>query len=138
MCYIQGSVLQATSTCPMCKVFRPSSSRCPHIKDTCYNRASHPQYDIVYIRNAEVPTFAGCGFCKWAANPPSSPKTSGSHNSGWPGCCRAPTSTETRCIPAADWPAVSVVHHIPIPQDIKTLLELVKRGSPTPYTQSGS
>lgn len=36
-------------------------------------------------------------------------------------------------IGAADWPSVSVVHHIPIPTEIKTLLDsLSSRGSPIP------
>jgi len=80
-----------------------------------------------------VQTFSGCGFCKWAAtNPP--PKLSGYQNPGWPGCCRPPRGDEQRLIGAADWPAVSLVHHVPIPADIKALLDSIttKGGSVSP------
>ncbi|KAI0638300.1 hypothetical protein C8Q77DRAFT_1153964 [Trametes polyzona] len=122
MCYAVGSIQQATSTCPMCKVFKPSASRCPHIKETCSNHANHPRHDVLYLKNAEVQTFNGCGYCKWAkTNPP--PRLSGYQNPGWPGCCRPPNPSEYKLIGAADWPAVSLVHHIPIPPDIKVILD---------------
>ncbi|KAI9000899.1 hypothetical protein BD414DRAFT_473053 [Trametes punicea] len=122
MCYAVGSIMQATSTCPMCKVFKPSASRCPHIMATCPNTANHPRHEVMYIKNAEVQTFNGCGYCKWAkTNPP--PRLSGYQNPGWPGCCRPPNPSEYKLIGAADWPAVSVVHHIPIPPEIKTILD---------------
>ena len=59
--------------------------RCPHVRETCRNRALHPKCDVVYLKNAEgeccrrtyraprspeanmlppVQTFNGCGFCK--------------------------------------------------------------------------
>lgn len=57
---------------------------------------------------------------KWAR---SNPKPSGYQNPGWPGCCRPPTPQEQRLIPAADWPAVTLVHHVPTPPDIKAILE---------------
>lgn len=107
----------------MCKVFKPSG-RCPHVTEVCRNRAAHPRGDVVYMKNAEVQTFNGCGFCKWARTNPL-PKTSGYANAGWPGCCRPPLSHEQRLVPAADWPAVSRVHHIPIPPDVKALLDSV-------------
>lgn len=76
------------------------------------------------MRNAEVQTFNGCGYCKWArTNPPS--KQAGSANAGWPGCCRKPEPGESRLIPPADWPAVSTVHHIPVPPEVKALLESI-------------
>ncbi|EKM59387.1 uncharacterized protein PHACADRAFT_249838 [Phanerochaete carnosa HHB-10118-sp] len=84
------------------------------------------------MKNAEVQTFNGCGFCKWARTNPL-PKSSGYANAGWPGCCRPPLSHEQRLIPAADWPAVSRVHHVPIPPDVKALLESLtnpQRGGP--------
>ncbi|KAI0352827.1 hypothetical protein OH77DRAFT_1427945 [Trametes cingulata] len=122
MCYAVGSIQQATSTCPMCKVFKPSASRCPHIKETCSNTANHPRHEVMYLKNAEVATFNGCGYCKWAkTNPP--PRLSGYQNPGWPGCCRPPNPGEYKLIGAADWPAVSMVHHIPIPPEIKALLD---------------
>ncbi|OSD04360.1 hypothetical protein PYCCODRAFT_1433745 [Trametes coccinea BRFM310] len=122
MCYAVGSIQQATGTCPMCKVFKPSASRCPHQMATCANAANHPRHSVLYIKNAEVQTFNGCGYCKWAqTNPP--PRLSGYQNPGWPGCCRPPNPSEYKLIGAADWPAVSVVHHIPIPPEIKSILD---------------
>ncbi|KAI0677429.1 hypothetical protein C8Q78DRAFT_1002703 [Trametes maxima] len=122
MCYTVGSIQQATSTCPMCKVFKPSASRCPHIKETCHNTANHPRGDVMYLKNAEVQLFNGCGYCKWAkTNPP--PRLAGYQNPGWPGCCRPPTPAEYKLISAAEWPAVSMVHHIPIPPEIKAILD---------------
>ncbi|KAH8988579.1 hypothetical protein EDB92DRAFT_1871326 [Lactarius akahatsu] len=124
MCYIYGSVQVTTSVCPMCKVFKPSGSRCPHKHDVCKNSALHPRHDVVHMRNAEVQTFNGCGYCKWArTNPP--PKQAGSANPGWPGCCRKPEPGESRLIPPADWIAVATVHHIPVPPEVKALLESI-------------
>ncbi|KAK0190970.1 hypothetical protein F5146DRAFT_577766 [Armillaria mellea] len=119
MCYAYGSLDQAISTCPMCKVF-PHPSRCPHVREVCRNRASHPRFDVCFLKNAEVDSFNGCGFCKWArTHPPQKAYL----NPGWPGCCRPPASSEHRLIPAADWRSVSIVHHIPIPPDIKATLD---------------
>ncbi|TRM67986.1 hypothetical protein BD626DRAFT_395225 [Schizophyllum amplum] len=133
MCYAYGSIDQATKTCPMCKVF-PHGRGCPHSRDVCRNRANHPRCDVVYLKNAEVDTFNGCGYCKWAkTNPPA--KSAGYSNQGWPGCCRPPTPSEYKLIPAADWKAVSIVHHIPIPTDVRMMLE---RAAPPMRTQSGS
>ncbi|TFK43641.1 hypothetical protein BDQ12DRAFT_675317 [Crucibulum laeve] len=130
MCYAQGSIDQAVNPCPMCKVF--PHTRCPHVRDVCRNRTLHPRFDVLYLKNAEVDSFNGCGYCKWArTNPP--PKLAGYHNPGWPGCCRAPQPAEYRLIQAADWRSVSVVHHVPIPPDIKAALDSLSiRGSPIP------
>ncbi|KAG6885204.1 hypothetical protein C0993_004886 [Termitomyces sp. T159_Od127] len=130
MCYAHGSIDQAVNVCPMCKVF--FHPRCPHVRDVCRNRALHPRIDVSYLKNAEVDTFNGCGYCKWArTNPP--PKQAGFANSGWPGCCRAPTPAEHKLIQPADWRSVSLVHQVPIPPDIKAALEsLGTRGSPVP------
>ncbi|RPD67047.1 hypothetical protein L226DRAFT_452839 [Lentinus tigrinus ALCF2SS1-7] len=144
MCYAVGSLQQATSTCPMCKVFKPSASRCPHIKDICRNTANHPRHDVMFLKNAEVATFNGCGYCKWAkTNPP--PTRAGYQNPGWPGCCRPPNPSEHKYIPAADWPSVSIVHHVPIPPEIKTVLDSVcasgpisPRGTPPLGSPTGS
>jgi len=116
----------------MCKVFRPSAARCPHHKEVCHNRSSHPRHDVIYLKNAEVQSFNGCGYCKWAkTNPP--PKSSGYQNPGWPGCCRPPAANEHRMIQAADWPSVSVVHQICIPAEIKALLDsLSSKGNHIP------
>src|ERR1700729_4184064 len=55
---------------------------------------------------------------QWAkTNPPSG------YNPGWPGCCRPPNPNEHRYIQAADWHSVSVVHSVPIPPEIRNLLE---------------
>jgi hypothetical protein len=70
--------------------------------------------------------------CQWArTNPPA--KQAGLSNPGWPGCCRKPESGESRLIPPADWPAVSTVHHIPVPPEVKALLEslAVSKSSPS-------
>ncbi|KAG1874555.1 hypothetical protein DFJ58DRAFT_757637 [Suillus subalutaceus] len=125
MCYLYGSTDPASAFCPMCKVFKPSGNRCPHIRDVCYNRALHPRHDIVHLKNAEVKSFNGCGYCKWARANPSS-KVSLHQNPGWPGCCRPPSLNEQRLIQAADWPSVSIVHSIPMPQEIKSILESVR------------
>ncbi|KAK0206529.1 hypothetical protein DFS33DRAFT_1315241 [Desarmillaria ectypa] len=121
MCYAYGSIDQAISTCPMCKVF-PHPTRCPHVREVCRNRASHPRFDVYFLKNAEVDSFNGCGYCKWArTNPPQ--KAAGYFNPGWPGCCRPPAASEQRMIQAADWRSVSIIHHIPIPPDIKSTLD---------------
>ncbi len=64
---------------------------------------------------------------KWArTNPPQ--KAAGYLNPGWPGCCRPPAPSEHRMIQAADWRSVSIVHHIPIPPDIKATLDGLRPG----------
>ncbi|KAI1796272.1 hypothetical protein LXA43DRAFT_989131 [Ganoderma leucocontextum] len=143
MCYAVGSLQQATSTCPMCKVFKPSAARCPHVKEVCRNSANHPRHDVIYLKNAEVQTFQGCGFCKWAKTSPPPPRA-GYQNPGWPGCCRPPNPQEVKLIGAADWPAVSLVHRLPIPQEIKSILDGIyvgqtsPRGTPPLCTPTGS
>ncbi|KAI9513196.1 hypothetical protein F5148DRAFT_280382 [Russula earlei] len=135
MCYVYGSVQVTTSVCPMCKVFKPSGARCPHKHDVCKNSALHPRHDVVHMRNAEVQTFNGCGYCKWArTNPPA--KQAGLANPGWPGCCRKPEAGESRLIPPADWLAVSTVHHIPVPPEVKALLESVVSKSNSSFGNS--
>lgn len=47
----------------------------------------------------------------------------GYQNPGWPGCCRPPGPGEQAYIGAADWRSVSVVHHVPIPPEIKAILD---------------
>ncbi|KAG2013770.1 hypothetical protein CC2G_010648 [Coprinopsis cinerea AmutBmut pab1-1] len=133
MCHSSGAI-SLHQDCPMCLVF--PHSKCPHVKDTCYNRALHPRMDVVYIKNAEVERFNGCGYCKWAkATSTPSPEFSFYKNPGWPGCCRAPTPAEYRSIPVAEWRAVSIVHQIPIPPDIKAVLDsLSPRVGPPPPT----
>ncbi|EJD01437.1 uncharacterized protein FOMMEDRAFT_169558 [Fomitiporia mediterranea MF3/22] len=126
MCIADNSPDLYTTTCPMCKHFR-HTARCPHKREICRNRVNHPRHDVVFISNAEVSTFKGCGYCKWATAIPSPPPNkSGMHNPGWPGCCRPPQSSEFERIPPADWLAVHNIHRTPIPPDIKQLLDAVK------------
>lgn len=66
---------------------------------------------------------------QWARSNPSS-KPSLHQNPGWPGCCRPPNQNEQRLIQAADWPSVSIVHNIPMPPEIKSILESVRGGIP--------
>lgn len=56
---------------------------------------------------------------------------SGQLNPGWPGCCRPPNPSECRLVQAADWHSVSVVHSVPIPPEIKNILDSLslRRGS---------
>ncbi|KAF9568971.1 hypothetical protein CPC08DRAFT_702095 [Agrocybe pediades] len=120
MCYSAGSIDQAVSPCPMCKLF--PQRKCPHTRETCRNRSAHPRMDVQYLTNAEVECFNGCGFCKWANLDPTPPaKTLGYNNTGWPGCCRAPRPDEYHLIQPEDWQAVSIVYRVPIPPHIDAL-----------------
>ncbi|KAF9263521.1 hypothetical protein L218DRAFT_959066 [Marasmius fiardii PR-910] len=123
MCYPEGSVQHAVNVCPMCKVF-PHPNRCPHMREVCRNRSLHPRADYLFLTNAEVETFNGCGYCKWARSDPPT-KASGMNNPGWPGCCRPPASNEYRMIPAADWRSVSIVHGVSLPPEIKSALDIL-------------
>ncbi|CDO68694.1 hypothetical protein BN946_scf184652.g21 [Trametes cinnabarina] len=78
----------------MCKVFKPSASRPSTAVATASGRRRIRHPDSLAIRTR-----------------------------GWPGCCRPPNPGEYKLIGAADWPAVSVVHHIPIPPEIKSILD---------------
>ncbi|KAI0321840.1 hypothetical protein OF83DRAFT_1080671 [Amylostereum chailletii] len=85
---------------------------------------------------ATVPRFNGCGYCKWARSN-TNPKLNGYQNPGWPGCCRAPNQSELKSISPADWPVISTAHKIPIPSDVKALLESIGTASsrtPAPAT----
>lgn len=59
------------------------------------------------------------------------------NNPGWPGCCRAPQVQEYVTIPPADWPAVSIIYKVPIPKDIKQVLDLAL-SKPNPYLRNGT
>jgi hypothetical protein len=73
---------------------------------------------------------------QWArTNPP--PKQSGYHNPGYPGCCRPPAPNEMRFIQAAEWPAVSIIHGIPIPPEIKNILDSLAHKSHFPPFVAG-
>ncbi|KAJ7068159.1 hypothetical protein C8F01DRAFT_1117063 [Mycena amicta] len=127
MCFVVGSLDQATKVCPLCKVF--PHPRCPHVREVCRNRTAHPHLTISYLKNAEVESFNGCGYCKWGRT---NPKT----NNGWPGCCRAPTTSEYRLIQPADWKAVSIIHHVQTPPEIKSVLESATSQSRTKPAKS--
>ncbi|KAG9317582.1 hypothetical protein JVU11DRAFT_1790 [Chiua virens] len=69
----------------------------------------------------------------------SNPKLTVYNNNGWPGCCRPPTQSEQRLIQPADWPTVSIVHNIPMPPEIKSVLDaILARGSPHPPSVSSA
>ncbi|KAF9482513.1 hypothetical protein BDN70DRAFT_991141 [Pholiota conissans] len=122
MCYSAGSITQSVNPCPMCKVY--PHPKCPHIRETCRNRAAHPRMDVLYLTNAEVDRFNGCGFCKWASiDPPAQAK--GYANPGWPGCCRPPKPAEYPTIQIAEWKAVGIVHNIPIPPEVERVLAAI-------------
>lgn len=99
-----------------------SSSWCPYLAfpspqlqdstvvATARCASSLPSFDISKSSN------------QWART---NPKLNGYQNPGWPGCCRAPNQGEVKSIPPADWLAVSTVHNIPIPSDVKALLESI-------------
>ncbi|KAG6378845.1 hypothetical protein JVT61DRAFT_13125 [Boletus reticuloceps] len=71
---------------------------------------------------------------QWAR---SNPKLTVYTNPGWPGCCRPPNQSEYRLIQPADWPTVSIVHSIPMPPEIKSVLDAVlSRASPIPIISS--
>ncbi|KAF5369783.1 hypothetical protein D9758_001159 [Tetrapyrgos nigripes] len=110
-------------------------SRCPHIREVCRNRTYHPRIDVLFLKNAEVDCFNGCGYCKWArTNPPS--KSAGYNNPGWPGCCRPPAPTEHRMIQLAEWKSVSMIHHVPIPPEVKATLDSLSACKPSPAPSS--
>ncbi|KAG5642534.1 hypothetical protein DXG03_002607 [Asterophora parasitica] len=140
MCFVHGSIDQVVAVCPMCTVF--PHPRCPHQREVCRNRTLHPRIDVSYLKNAEVDSFNGCGYCKWArTNPP--PKHAGFHNPGWPGCCRPPTLADHKLIHAADWRSISIIHHVPIPPDIRAALDSLRsspvpRNNPTSHSRSPS
>ncbi|KAF7776252.1 hypothetical protein Agabi119p4_4645 [Agaricus bisporus var. burnettii] len=127
MCYPCGSVDLSVKLCPMCKVF--PHTRCPHKREICRNRAVHPRFDVMFLKNAEVDSFNGCGWCKWANF--LQHKVPLANNQGWPGCCRAPQPSEYRFISVVDWKAVSTVHNIPIPPDVKIMLDTISAASPS-------
>uniref|UniRef100_A0A0W0FCW2 Uncharacterized protein n=1 Tax=Moniliophthora roreri TaxID=221103 RepID=A0A0W0FCW2_MONRR len=110
----------------------PSPFRCPHVREVCRNRGLHPRADFLYLKNAEVETFNGCGYCKWARTEPPATRA-GLNNPGWPGCCRPPAPSEYRMIPAADWRSVSIVHNVALPPEVKSALEIL---SPKPTSTS--
>jgi len=75
---------------------------------------------------------------QWAEH---EPKAAGYNNPGWPGCCRPPDADEEAFIQAADWRAVHIVYKVPIPPNIKVLLDslaakMPPMASPTPGSRS--
>ena len=74
---------------------------------------------------------------QWAHTDPPA-KLLGYQNPRWPGCCRPLTSSEHCWIQASDWLSASVVHHVPIPPDIKVLLDSVPIKISRPATNGRS
>jgi hypothetical protein len=64
----------------------------------------------------------GCYFCQYARTTPQGRSTT-IPNPGWPGCCRPPTASEASRIPPADWAAVTAVHKVQPPPEVKALLD---------------
>ncbi|PPQ77366.1 hypothetical protein CVT25_010948 [Psilocybe cyanescens] len=61
---------------------------------------------------------------RWAhTDPPPPAKEAGYKNRGWPGCCRPPSPSEYDLIEIEDWPAVKIVHDVPIPRPIEAILK---------------
>ena len=52
------------------------------------------------------------------------------NNSGWPGCCRPPQQCEFKMISAVDWKAVNIVFNVPIPLDVRHMLDAIAAASP--------
>ncbi|KAF8312285.1 hypothetical protein DL93DRAFT_2098402 [Clavulina sp. PMI_390] len=127
MCLVEGSLEYSTSTCKMCtvmkEVYNVRKGVCPHKSkmQVCRRRENHPRADIVYHTNAEIRTFNGCGYCKarvvlvqhWADAHAELAKRGLLQNTGWPGCCRAPSQHEyTQYIKPEDWTAVSHLYKL--------------------------
>lgn len=111
----------------MCKVF--PHPKCPHRREICRNRIVHPRFDVLYLKNAEVESFNGCGWCKWASFVQQ--KDPVANNNGWPGCCRPPQKCEFKLISAVDWKAVNIVFNVTIPPDVRHVLDAIAAASPT-------
>ncbi|KAF8338965.1 uncharacterized protein EI90DRAFT_3039842 [Cantharellus anzutake] len=117
MCYAEDSVEYQTATCKMCAVtklvYQKSRTACPHVQamGICQSRENHPRgANIIHYRNAEINTFNGCGYCKWAERHPDGTQRDRLSNPGWPGCCRPPSAQDYQLyIDKADWPAVSSI-----------------------------
>ncbi|KAH8830778.1 hypothetical protein DL96DRAFT_971397 [Flagelloscypha sp. PMI_526] len=126
MCYSVGTVEAYTATCEMCTVWK--HTRCPHKREICRNRTLHPRIDVLFLKNAEVDLFNGCGYCKWAkTNPPTN--LGGLNNPGWPGCCRPPAPNELAIILPTEWEAVNKIHRTPIPAEMKPVVERMAAAS---------
>lgn len=79
---------------------------------------------VSFFPIATILKLMGSSLSQWARSNTNS-KLSGYQNPGWPGCCRPPTPAENKLIQAADWPTVSLVHRVPIPVEIKAILETI-------------
>ncbi|KAK0486937.1 hypothetical protein EDD18DRAFT_1192473 [Armillaria luteobubalina] len=102
--------------------------RCPHVRESTRSTA------VATAKCVARPPADPCSPTQWArTNPPT--KAAGYHNPGWPGCCRPPAPSEHRLIQPADWRSVSIVHHIPIPPDIKATLDGLRPAVPRAPTK---
>ncbi|KAI0693549.1 hypothetical protein BC835DRAFT_1415811 [Cytidiella melzeri] len=158
MCVVVGSIDQATSTCRMCKAFKPQSGRYalrPHLVNVQTGLLTLPQgvptkvrsagivlciRDMMYrtIRMLKSHRSIPAGFARYDAHPSTysialiaslsqwaraNPSAKLTQNPGWPGCCRPPSAGEQKAVAIADWPSVSTIYHIPIPLDVKAILD---------------
>lgn len=68
---------------------------------------------------------------KWAAFVQRKDTVPNNNNNGWPGCCRPPQQCEFKMISAVDWKAVNIVFNVPIPLDVRHVLDAIAAASPT-------
>ncbi|KAK0495393.1 hypothetical protein EDD18DRAFT_1106596 [Armillaria luteobubalina] len=97
----------------------PLSPPLPHTAD-------HPQSTrsmaVATAKCIARPPADPCSPKQWArTNLPT--KATGYPNPGWPSCCHPPVPSEHCLIQPTDWRSISIVHHIPIPPDIKATLD---------------
>lgn len=143
--YTRGLQKQSQSPTMRCRLYQ-ERRRCAFLLFARHRQPTRPgAYAALQSTRSTAAAIARCDTSsisspvieldpQWAkTNPPA--KNAGYNNQGWPGCCRPPTPSEVKHIPAADWKAVSIVHHVPIPADLRALLD---RAAPTMRTQSGS
>lgn len=67
---------------------------------------------------------------KWAAFVQQKDSKPNNNNNGWPGCCRPPQQCEFKMISAVDWKAVNIVFNVPIPLDVRHVLDAIAAASP--------
>ncbi|TFY72759.1 hypothetical protein EVG20_g269 [Dentipellis fragilis] len=124
MCYAYGSIDQATGVCPMCKVFKPSTAR----SLLSLTQRLPPPSDL--ILSPDVPINKMCATIELSilATTLSLSRMPKSRHST---AADTASTGENRLIPPADWPAVTAVHHISIPSEVKALLESLNIAVPS-------
>ena len=101
--------------------------------------------DLFYSRHSQSGLLMGVAGARCACIPSSPPKLTHSkwaafvhrkdsvpnnNNNGWPGCCRPPQQCEFKMISAVDWKAVNIVFSVPIPLDVRHVLDAIAAASP--------